>query len=59
MPGGSDRRAGKAMRDRCPIPREVSWVKQGSNLGLPGNRRGSKSLITKEGKATVLKTNYS
>lgn len=43
MYGGSDRRAGKAMRDRCPIAREVSWVKQGSNLWLPGNRGGSKS----------------
>ena len=57
MHGGSDRRNGKAMRDRCPIPREVSQVKQGSNLWLPGNRRGSKSLITKGGKAAVVKKN--
>lgn len=58
MHGGSGRRAGIAIRDRCPIPREVSWDKQGFNLWLPGNRRGSKSLITRGGKAVVVKTNY-
>ena len=57
MHGGSGRRAGKAIRDRCSIPREVSWIKQGSNLWLSGNSRGSKSLITRGGKAVVVKTN--